>query len=199
MHGSFFFSFFPKGFPHTHALQQKEKGGGDKWQHHLLLRPNPQSGGLTVIYSRLQVTMNQTCSFFSSFFSASKFSWQCVSVLNMIKTSRSPPLLFSSPPPPPLLFLTHTNSSDLREYGDDDEDHQDTTVNQMLVPRSHQEDATLILNNLLKEYDKTLRPDIGGKDQKWWRGVGGFFGWRRNFGDAVQGMALCLSCPWCWN
>uniref|UniRef100_A0A3Q2WB38 Neurotransmitter-gated ion-channel ligand-binding domain-containing protein n=1 Tax=Haplochromis burtoni TaxID=8153 RepID=A0A3Q2WB38_HAPBU len=53
--------------------------------------------------------------------------------------------------------------SDLREYGDDDEDHQDTTVNQMLVPRSHQEDATLILNNLLKEYDKTLRPDIGEK------------------------------------
>lgn len=136
--------------------------------------------------------------FFFSFFSASKFSWQCVS-LNMIKTSRSPPLLFSSPPSPPLLFLTHTNSSDLREYGDDDEDHQDTTVNQMLVPRSHQEDATLILNNLLKEYDKTLRPDIGGKDQKWWGGVGGFFGWRRNFGDAVQGLALCLSCPWCWN
>ena len=33
----------------------------------------------------------------------------------------------------------------------------------MLVPRSHQEDATLILNNLLKEYDKTLRPDIGGE------------------------------------
>lgn len=39
----------------------------------------------------------------------------------------------------------------------------------MLVPRSHQEDATLILNNLLKEYDKTLRPDIGGKDQEWRR------------------------------
>lgn len=33
----------------------------------------------------------------------------------------------------------------------------------MLVPRTHQEDATLILNNLLKEYDKTLRPDIGGE------------------------------------
>uniref|UniRef100_A0A672YET8 Gamma-aminobutyric acid type A receptor gamma3 subunit n=1 Tax=Sphaeramia orbicularis TaxID=375764 RepID=A0A672YET8_9TELE len=54
-------------------------------------------------------------------------------------------------------------SSDQLEYGDDDEDQHDTTVNQMLVPRSHQEDATLILNNLLKEYDKTLRPDIGGK------------------------------------
>lgn len=53
---------------------------------------------------------------------------------------------------------------DQLEYGDeDDEDQHDTTVNQMLVPRSHQEDATLILNNLLKEYDKTLRPDIGGR------------------------------------
>uniref|UniRef100_A0A665U6L8 Gamma-aminobutyric acid receptor subunit gamma-3-like n=1 Tax=Echeneis naucrates TaxID=173247 RepID=A0A665U6L8_ECHNA len=59
-----------------------------------------------------------------------------------------------------ILFLL---LSDLLEYGDDDEDQHDTTVNQMLVPRSHQEDATLILNNLLKEYDKTLRPDIGGR------------------------------------
>lgn len=51
---------------------------------------------------------------------------------------------------------------DLLDYGDY-EDRHDTTVNQMLVPRSHQEDATIVLNNLLKEYDKTLRPDIGGK------------------------------------
>lgn len=39
-------------------------------------------------------------------------------------------------------------------------------MNQMLAPktpRSHQSDATQILNNLLKEYDKKLRPDIGGK------------------------------------
>lgn len=56
-------------------------------------------------------------------------------------------------------------SCDLLEYGDDYEDHHDSAVNQLLVPRSHQEDATLILNNLLKEYDKTLRPDIGGKAQ----------------------------------
>uniref|UniRef100_A0A8C7WWU2 Gamma-aminobutyric acid type A receptor subunit gamma3 n=1 Tax=Oryzias sinensis TaxID=183150 RepID=A0A8C7WWU2_9TELE len=54
-------------------------------------------------------------------------------------------------------------SCDLLEYGDDDEDLHDSTVSQMLVPRSHQEDATLILNNLLREYDKTLRPDIGEK------------------------------------
>uniref|UniRef100_A0A3Q3LFP4 Gamma-aminobutyric acid type A receptor subunit gamma3 n=1 Tax=Mastacembelus armatus TaxID=205130 RepID=A0A3Q3LFP4_9TELE len=57
---------------------------------------------------------------------------------------------------------TMTNACDLLEYGDDEDQH-DTTVNQMLVPRSYQEDATLILNNLLKEYDKTLRPDIGVK------------------------------------
>ncbi|KAI3365969.1 hypothetical protein L3Q82_009802, partial [Scortum barcoo] len=61
------------------------------------------------------------------------------------------------------LLLARGARSDLLEYGDDDEHHRDTTVNQMLVPRSHQEDATLILNNLLKEYDKTLRPDIGSK------------------------------------
>ncbi|KAJ4924214.1 hypothetical protein JOQ06_000454 [Pogonophryne albipinna] len=56
---------------------------------------------------------------------------------------------------------------DLLEYGDDDEDPNDTTVTQMLVPRSHQEDATLILNNLLKDYDKTLRPDIGVSESQY--------------------------------
>ncbi|XP_041937366.1 gamma-aminobutyric acid receptor subunit gamma-3-like [Alosa pseudoharengus] len=44
-----------------------------------------------------------------------------------------------------------------------DEEYEDVTVNQMLAPRSQETDATLILNNLLKEYDKNLRPDIGGK------------------------------------
>uniref|UniRef100_A0A0F8CFK9 Gamma-aminobutyric acid receptor subunit gamma-3 n=1 Tax=Larimichthys crocea TaxID=215358 RepID=A0A0F8CFK9_LARCR len=67
-----------------------------------------------------------------------------------------------------VLVLARGARSDLLEYGDDYEDHHDATVNQMLVPRSHQEDATLILNNLLKEYDKTLRPDIGGSN------LGGF-------------------------
>ncbi|KAM9820646.1 LOW QUALITY PROTEIN: gamma-aminobutyric acid receptor subunit gamma-3-like [Neosynchiropus ocellatus] len=60
------------------------------------------------------------------------------------------------------LLLVHGARPNQLEYGDD-EDFHDTGVNQMLVPRSHQEDATLILNNLLKEYDKTLRPDIGVK------------------------------------
>ncbi|CAG5861973.1 unnamed protein product [Menidia menidia] len=44
-----------------------------------------------------------------------------------------------------------------------EEDYEDVTVNQMLAPKSQDTDATEILNNLLKEYDKKLRPDIGVK------------------------------------
>ncbi|KAI4828393.1 hypothetical protein KUCAC02_022489 [Chaenocephalus aceratus] len=44
-----------------------------------------------------------------------------------------------------------------------EEDYEDVTVNQMLAPKSQESDATEILNNLLKEYDKKLRPDIGVK------------------------------------
>lgn len=61
-----------------------------------------------------------------------------------------------------ITVLSTLSRCDLLDYGDY-EDDRDTTVNQMLVPRSHQEDATIVLNNLLKDYDKTLRPDIGGK------------------------------------
>lgn len=61
-----------------------------------------------------------------------------------------------------MTLLSILSRCDLLDYGDYEDGH-DTTVNQMLVPRSHQEDATIVLNNLLKEYDKTLRPDIGGK------------------------------------
>uniref|UniRef100_A0A672GS27 Gamma-aminobutyric acid receptor subunit gamma-3 n=1 Tax=Salarias fasciatus TaxID=181472 RepID=A0A672GS27_SALFA len=46
---------------------------------------------------------------------------------------------------------------------ENEEDYEDVTVNQMLAPKSQQTDATEILNNLLKEYDKKLRPDIGVK------------------------------------
>lgn len=46
------------------------------------------------------------------------------------------------------------------EYAE--EDYEDVIVNQMLVPKSQDTDTTQILNNLLKEYDKKLRPDIGG-------------------------------------
>lgn len=44
-----------------------------------------------------------------------------------------------------------------------DEEYEDVTVKQMLAPRSQETDTTLILNNLLKDYDKKLRPDIGGE------------------------------------
>ncbi|KAI7808224.1 putative gamma-aminobutyric acid receptor subunit gamma-3, partial [Triplophysa rosa] len=44
----------------------------------------------------------------------------------------------------------------------EDDEYDDVTVNQMLAPKTHETDATQILNNLLKEYDKKLRPDIGG-------------------------------------
>ncbi|XP_023195007.1 gamma-aminobutyric acid receptor subunit gamma-3 [Xiphophorus maculatus] len=44
-----------------------------------------------------------------------------------------------------------------------EEDYEDVTVNQMLAPKSQETDTTEILNNLLKEYDKKLRPDIGVK------------------------------------
>nr|XP_020465541.1 gamma-aminobutyric acid receptor subunit gamma-3 isoform X2 [Monopterus albus] len=58
-----------------------------------------------------------------------------------------------------LLSALHTCSLTF-EY---EEDYEDVTVNQMLAPKSQQTDATEILNNLLKEYDKKLRPDIGVK------------------------------------
>lgn len=44
-----------------------------------------------------------------------------------------------------------------------EEDYEDVTVNQMLAPKSQDSDTTEILNSLLKEYDKKLRPDIGGE------------------------------------
>lgn len=44
-----------------------------------------------------------------------------------------------------------------------DEEYEDVTVNQKLAPKTTEADTTEILNNLLKEYDKKLRPDIGGK------------------------------------
>ncbi|XP_045905982.1 gamma-aminobutyric acid receptor subunit gamma-3-like [Micropterus dolomieu] len=64
-----------------------------------------------------------------------------------------------------LLSVLHTCSLTI-EY---EEDYEDVTVNQMLAPKSQETDATNILNNLLKEYDKKLRPDIGEllKNQRW--------------------------------
>lgn len=58
-----------------------------------------------------------------------------------------------------LPFLLNVYSSLSLEY---EEDYEDVIVNQMLVPKSQDTDTTEILNSLLKEYDKKLRPDIGG-------------------------------------
>lgn len=59
-----------------------------------------------------------------------------------------------------VIFPLYLHSSLTIEY---EEDYEDVTVNQMLAPRTQDIDTTEILNNLLKEYDKKLRPDIGGK------------------------------------
>lgn len=61
--------------------------------------------------------------------------------------------------PPSSSSLLYLHSSLTIEY---EEEYEDVTVNQMLAPKSQETDATEILNNLLKEYDKKLRPDIGG-------------------------------------
>lgn len=61
-------------------------------------------------------------------------------------------------------FKLHFYSSLSIEY---EEDYEDVIVNQMLVPKSQDTDTTEILNNLLKEYDKKLRPDIGGNCFFW--------------------------------
>ncbi|XP_075056212.1 gamma-aminobutyric acid receptor subunit gamma-3 isoform X3 [Mixophyes fleayi] len=47
----------------------------------------------------------------------------------------------------------------------EDDEYEDLTINQkwVLAPKTQDTDATLILNKLLKEYDKKLRPDIGIK------------------------------------
>ncbi|XP_077572297.1 gamma-aminobutyric acid receptor subunit gamma-3 [Stigmatopora nigra] len=46
---------------------------------------------------------------------------------------------------------------------DYEEDYEDEIVRLMLPSKSHQSDTTEILNGLLKEYDRKLRPDIGEK------------------------------------
>ncbi|ETE66710.1 Gamma-aminobutyric acid receptor subunit gamma-3, partial [Ophiophagus hannah] len=47
----------------------------------------------------------------------------------------------------------------------EEDDFDDFTTNQKWVmsPKTHDTDVTLLLNKLLKEYDKKLRPDIGTK------------------------------------
>uniref|UniRef100_A0A8C3XID6 Uncharacterized protein n=1 Tax=Chelydra serpentina TaxID=8475 RepID=A0A8C3XID6_CHESE len=47
----------------------------------------------------------------------------------------------------------------------EEDEYEDVTGNQkwVLAPKTQDTDATLILNKLLREYDKKLRPDIGIK------------------------------------
>lgn len=47
----------------------------------------------------------------------------------------------------------------------EEDDFDDFTTNQKWVmsPKTHDTDVTLLLNKLLREYDKKLRPDIGSK------------------------------------
>uniref|UniRef100_A0A8C1KFI1 Gamma-aminobutyric acid receptor subunit gamma-3 n=1 Tax=Cyprinus carpio TaxID=7962 RepID=A0A8C1KFI1_CYPCA len=60
------------------------------------------------------------------------------------------------------VFLTRKHCENADKLASEDE-YDDVTVNQMLAPKTHETDTTQILNNLLKEYDKKLRPDIGVK------------------------------------
>ncbi|XP_072807277.1 gamma-aminobutyric acid receptor subunit gamma-3-like isoform X1 [Vicugna pacos] len=62
-----------------------------------------------------------------------------------------------------LLFLfsgLHARSRKVEE-----DEYEDSSSNQkwVLAPKSQDRDVTLILNKLLREYDKKLRPDIGLK------------------------------------
>ncbi|XP_019384986.1 PREDICTED: gamma-aminobutyric acid receptor subunit gamma-3-like [Crocodylus porosus] len=47
----------------------------------------------------------------------------------------------------------------------EEDEYEDVTANQkwVLAPKTQDTDVTLILNKLLREYDKKLRPDIGIK------------------------------------
>ncbi|XP_077441241.1 gamma-aminobutyric acid receptor subunit gamma-3 isoform X3 [Vanacampus margaritifer] len=60
-----------------------------------------------------------------------------------------------------LFFLVALNARCVAS--DYKEDYEDVTVHQMLPSKSQQSHATEILNGLLKEYDRKLRPDIGVK------------------------------------
>ncbi|KAM9796163.1 gamma-aminobutyric acid receptor subunit gamma-3 [Syngnathus typhle] len=60
-----------------------------------------------------------------------------------------------------LLFLMALNASCVTS--DYEDDYEDVTVQKMMPTKSQQSDATKILNGLLKDYDRKLRPDIGVK------------------------------------
>ncbi|XP_036159776.1 gamma-aminobutyric acid receptor subunit gamma-3 [Myotis myotis] len=62
-----------------------------------------------------------------------------------------------------LLVLCLLPGLQARSRKAEEEDQEDTASNQkwVLAPKSQDTDVTLILNKLLREYDKKLRPDIG--------------------------------------
>lgn len=67
-----------------------------------------------------------------------------------------------------LLQLTcHTLCCNYRTRKVEEDEYEDSSSNQkwVLAPKSQDTDVTLILNKLLREYDKKLRPDIGSE---WW-------------------------------
>lgn len=47
----------------------------------------------------------------------------------------------------------------------EEDEHEESSSNQkwVLAPKSQDTDVTLILNKLLREYDRKLRPDIGSE------------------------------------
>ena len=60
---------------------------------------------------------------------------------------------------------TNTLCCNYRSREVEEAEYEDSSSNQkwVLAPKSQDTDVTLILNKLLREYDKKLRPDIGSK------------------------------------
>ncbi|XP_058522502.1 gamma-aminobutyric acid receptor subunit gamma-3-like [Ochotona princeps] len=64
-----------------------------------------------------------------------------------------------------LLLLCLFSGLHARSRKVEEDEYEDSSANQkwVLAPKSQDTDVTLILNKLLREYDKKLRPDIGIK------------------------------------
>ncbi|KFO19725.1 Gamma-aminobutyric acid receptor subunit gamma-3 [Fukomys damarensis] len=62
-----------------------------------------------------------------------------------------------------LLLLCLFSGLHARSRKVEEDEYEDSSSNQkwVLAPKSQDTDVTLILNKLLREYDKKLRPDIG--------------------------------------
>lgn len=66
---------------------------------------------------------------------------------------------------PILQLMCHTLCHNYRSRKMEEDEYEDSSSNQkwVLAPKSQDTDVTLILNKLLREYDKKLRPDIGSE------------------------------------